>query len=82
MKAQLAIAKTPALGRLHSSLRARFLERDPVIDLLLAAVLARARTPSFSVLPAQGHCAPFHQPPDFAQVKVVALPTRGKPTRR
>ena len=44
MKAQLAVAKTPALGRLHSvrsSLRARFLERDHVIDLLLAAVLAR-----------------------------------------
>jgi MoxR-like ATPase len=44
MKAQLAVAKTPALGRLHSvraSLRARFLERDQVIDLLLAAVLAR-----------------------------------------
>lgn len=44
MKAQLAIATTPALGRLHSvrsSLRARFLERDQVIDLLLAAVIAR-----------------------------------------
>ena len=44
MKAQLAIAKTPALGRLHSvrsSLRARFIERDHVIDLLLAAFLAR-----------------------------------------
>ena len=44
MKAQLAVAKTPALGRLHSvrsSLRARFLERDQVIDLLLAAVVAR-----------------------------------------
>ena len=45
MKAQLAVATTPTLGRLHSvraSLRARFLERDHVIDLLLAAVLARA----------------------------------------
>lgn len=44
MKAQLAVAKTPSLGRLHSvrsSLRARFLERDHVIDLMLAAVLAR-----------------------------------------
>lgn len=44
MKAQLAIAKTPALGRLHSvraSLRARFLERDQIVDLLLAAVVAR-----------------------------------------
>ena len=44
MKAQLAVATTPALGRLHSvrsSLRARFLERDHVIDLLLAALLAR-----------------------------------------
>jgi MoxR-like ATPase len=44
MKAQLAIATTPALGRLHSvrsSLRARFLERDHIIDLLLAALVAR-----------------------------------------
>src|ERR1043166_3929730 len=44
MKAQLAVATTPALGRFHSvrsSLRARFFERDHVIDLLLAAVLAR-----------------------------------------
>ncbi|MBI1948497.1 MAG: AAA family ATPase [Deltaproteobacteria bacterium] len=44
MKAQLAVAKTPSLGRLHSvrsSLRARFLERDHVIDLMLTAVLAR-----------------------------------------
>jgi MoxR-like ATPase len=44
MKAQLAVATTPALGRLHSvraSLRARFLERDHAIDLILAAVVAR-----------------------------------------
>lgn len=47
MKAQLATVTTPALGRLHSvraSLRMRFLERDQIIDLLLAAVLARVHT--------------------------------------
>ena len=43
-KAQLAVCKTPALGRLlsvRSSLRARFLERDHVIDLILAAVVSK-----------------------------------------
>lgn len=43
-KAQLAVAKPPALGRLlsvRSSLRARFLERDHIIDLILAAVVSK-----------------------------------------
>lgn len=43
-KSQFAVVKTPALGRLlsvRSSLRARFLERDHAIDLILAAVLAK-----------------------------------------
>lgn len=44
MKPQLAVVRSPALGKLlavRSSLKARFFEREHVIDCLLAAALAR-----------------------------------------